>query len=69
MPPLTPLPLPLTSGKTLNQWGNIVGHQHNPTNSHGFVPTKSWWVEGGASHILNLIRLVVQDQKEKKSNV
>ena len=31
----------------------------------GFVPTNRWWIEGGASHILTLIRLVVQDQKKK----
>ena len=63
MPPLTPLLSPLTPGKTLNQWGNIVGHQHNPTNSRGFVLTKSWWTKGVASHMLTLIRLVVLDKK------
>ena len=31
----------------------------------GFVPTNRWWIEGGASHILTLIKLVVQDQKKK----
>ena len=56
-----------TPCKTLNLWGNIVGHQHNPTNSCGFVPTKSWWTEGGASYILTLIRLVLQDQEKKNS--
>ena len=47
-----------TPCKTLNLWGNIAGHQHNHTNSHGVVLTKSWWTKGGASHILTLIRLV-----------
>ena len=54
-----------TPCKTLNLWGNIAGHQYNSTNSRRFVPTKSWWTEGGASHILTLIRIVVQDQEKK----
>ena len=54
-----------TPCKTLNLWGNITRHQHIPTNSRGFVPTKSWWTKGGASHILTMIRLVVQDQEKK----
>ena len=44
-----------------------MGHQHNPTNSRRFVLTKSWWTEGGASHILTMIRLVVQDQEKKNA--
>ena len=56
-----------TPCKTLNLWGNITGYQHNPTNSRGFIPTKSWWTEGGASHILTMIRLVVQDQEKKNA--
>ena len=50
-----------TPCKTLNLWGNIMGHQYNPTNSRGFVPTKSWWTEGEASHILTMIRAPTPD--------
>ena len=45
-----------------------MGKYNGATHPHQFkrvVPTKSLWIDDVVSHILTLIRLVVQNQKNK----